>query len=293
VKKVWLSTTYYLDDAVQGLSPNAERAMTRAIAFCGNAENGGRMRLTAFSMLGLQRPNALVQELIAAHVLVVSDDPNYVEFRKWDEWQSDGNALVERQKKDAARQAKRRKALREAADTSRDMSRDVTGTEKRREDKDTTYVVSSSHVSTADERDDAAPAQLVIDVDQPTGKPVRFDGWKLVRDLVSAEHGQAARTALAMHAGAMLRSGTPEADVRSTIELWLTKPNLGPAVLPTLLSDVVRARSAPAGGKRSTTDERMAATQAAKSAERETGRRSVFDLAADELAAPARREVEA
>ncbi|MEC4836088.1 hypothetical protein R2362_15875 [Mycobacteroides chelonae] len=37
MKAVLLSSTYYLDEAVQQLSPNAERMLTRALAFCGNA----------------------------------------------------------------------------------------------------------------------------------------------------------------------------------------------------------------------------------------------------------------
>lgn len=299
MKKVWLSTTYYMDEAVQGLSPNAERAMTRAIAFCGNAENGGRMRVAAFSMLGLPRPNALVDELLAARLLVQSDDPSYVEFRKWDEWQQDGNALVERQKKDAARQARRRKKLKEEADASRELSRDVTGTEERREEKIPTKVGKSSHVSTAGGSDsrrapagrfedsitgpvfvESADPVLDIDVDSPRGPGVKPAAWSIVRDVVPIEHPQAVKTALAMEVGMLLKSGTPEADVRGALELWLSKSGLGPRTLPSLVSEVIRNRATPRPGaaRPSTTDARVQAVQAAKLAERDTGRRNIFAL---------------
>ncbi|AUM18271.1 hypothetical protein CSW53_18115 [Rhodococcus ruber] len=51
---------------------------------------------------------------------------------------------------------------------------------------------------------------------------------------------------LAMRAGELLKGGTPDTDVRAALELWLTKPNLGPGVLPSLVSEVIRNRSQPA-----------------------------------------------
>ncbi|OCH80186.1 hypothetical protein A9310_22450 [Gordonia sp. UCD-TK1] len=40
----------------------------------------------------------------------------------------------------------------------------------------------------------------------------------------------------------MLRAGTDETDVADALQLWLTKPNVGPGILPSLVSDVIKAR---------------------------------------------------
>lgn len=86
------------------------------------------------------------------------------------------------------------------------------------------------------------------DAEQPRGPAVDPSGWKLVRDAIPAEHPQAVRTDLAIRAGTLLKSGTPPADIRDALALWLTKPNLGPGVLPSLVSEVVRNRTQPAPG---------------------------------------------
>lgn len=83
------------------------------------------------------------------------------------------------------------------------------------------------------------------DSDPPRGPAVDANGWRIVRDAIPAEHPQAVRTDLAIRAGTLLKSGTPEPDVRAALALWLTKPNLGPGVLPSLVSEVVRSRAAP------------------------------------------------
>ncbi|WP_051179733.1 hypothetical protein [Nocardia concava] len=101
----------------------------------------------------------------------------------------------------------------------------------------------------------------------PRGPVVDVDGWKLVRDEIPDEHPHPVRTDLAIRAGALLKSGTPEADVRAALALWLTKPNVGPGVLPSLVSEVVKNRNRPAataapGG--STADQRVAQAQAVR-----------------------------
>ncbi|WP_433658070.1 hypothetical protein ACQPW1_39805 [Nocardia sp. CA-128927] len=97
----------------------------------------------------------------------------------------------------------------------------------------TTYLERQSHVSTAH------------DDETPRGPAVDGHGWKLVREAIPDEHPHATRTDLAIRAGALLKSGTPEADVREALTLWLGKPKLGPATLPSLVSEVVRNRSRP------------------------------------------------
>ncbi|MFC4373267.1 hypothetical protein ACFO5K_04055 [Nocardia halotolerans] len=82
------------------------------------------------------------------------------------------------------------------------------------------------------------------DLDQP-GPPAPIDGWKLVRDRIPEIHTQPVRTALAIEAATLLRAGTPALDIEAALDLWLTKPGRGPRVLPNLVSDVIRTRTAP------------------------------------------------
>lgn len=117
-----------------------------------------------------------------------------------------------------------------------------------------TYVESGSYVSERAESDET-----------PQRSQVGIDGWKLIRDLVSAEHPQAVRSGLAIEAATLVSAGTPEADIRDALSLWLAKPQLGPRALPSLVSEVIRNRSSPTIGRRpSTTDSGIAAIQARK-----------------------------
>jgi hypothetical protein len=170
-------------------------------------------------------------------------------FRNWAAWQSNGDDLLKRQKADRERQARKRAKERKE---SRDTSRDVTPPEQSRGEKNEKTVGKSSQVS------DARGCE--------TGPPVNAEAWKLIRAAVPAEHPQATRTALAIEAGTLLHAGTPAADVSAALELWLSKPNLGPRTLPTLVSEVIRTRDRPTinGHAVSTSDLRFAQAQALK-----------------------------
>ena len=124
-----------------------------------------------------------------------------------------------------------------------------------------THLEESSHVSNASASEEQ----------RPTGPAIDVDGWKLVRDIIPANHPQATKTALALEAATLLRSGTPENDITAALGLWLTKPNLGPRTLPSLVSEVIRSRDRPTtpafsrpGAAISTADQRVAQAQALK-----------------------------
>lgn len=95
-------------------------------------------------------------------------------------------------------------------------------------------------------------------------------GADLVRRIIPTDHPAAVRTALRIRASELIRSGTPSEDVEAALRLWLTKPQLGPNALASLVSEVVKARAAPVIGangstpRRSTTDQRVADVQALK-----------------------------
>ncbi|CAJ0557640.1 unnamed protein product, partial [Mesorhabditis spiculigera] len=79
----------------------------------------------------------------------------------------------------------------------------------------------------------------------PRGPAVPIDAWTIVRRIIPAEHSSATKTSLALEVSALLKQGTTETDVTAALEIWLGKPGLGPKVLPHLLSDVIRDRTAP------------------------------------------------
>ncbi|KJF21939.1 hypothetical protein C7T36_18335 [Rhodococcus sp. AD45-ID] len=75
------------------------------------------------------------------------------------------------------------------------------------------------------------------------GAVTNVDGWKLVREVIPGEHPQATKTALSIEAGTLIKTGTPIDDVKAALALWLSKPNLGPRTLPSLVSEVIRNRN--------------------------------------------------
>lgn len=78
--------------------------------------------------------------------------------------------------------------------------------------------------------------------DERSGPKVPIQGWKLVREHTPANLGQSSRSMLAIRVDEMIRSGTPESDVRACLDLWMTKPEAGPGLLPHLLAEVVKTR---------------------------------------------------
>lgn len=229
MERVWLATTYYMDPAVEALSPNAERLMTRAIAYCGNAENSGYITAKALKNLGIPAAKARTLELLSARILVETGCADLYQFRSWDYWQKEGNALLKRKKNDAARQARHREAARKQAQMSRDTSRDVTPLEKRREEENSKEFSRNTHVSNGREEE------------EPRSKPVPVEAWKLIREIIPTEHPQAVKTDLALRTNALLKQGIPEPTVRAALELWLTKPNVGPGILPSLVSEIIKS----------------------------------------------------
>ncbi|MCD2263275.1 hypothetical protein K3888_11255 [Dietzia aurantiaca] len=81
--------------------------------------------------------------------------------------------------------------------------------------------------------------------ERPTGRTVPADGWRLIRDHIPETHPQAVRTALAIQAGTLLKSGTPQPDITAALTLWLDKPHAGPGLLPSLVSEIVKTRNRP------------------------------------------------
>lgn len=250
MKAVWLSSTYYLDEAVQQLSPNAERMLTRAMAYCGNAETSGFVAENAINLLGLPRAKRLVQELVNAEILIPRPGGGW-DFRSWESWNSAGDALIARRKADRERQARLREEKRKSRDVSRDKSRDVTPPEESREEKNSSYVPLSATDSNGRGSVAATPAA------------------DLIREVVPSGHPPATLTALRIQASELLNTGADRADVKAAIQLWCDKPGvgIGRTILASLTSEVIKSRVAPSrpGGRVPASDAAFAAAQALKS----------------------------
>jgi hypothetical protein len=70
------------------------------------------------------------------------------------------------------------------------------------------------------------------------------DAYRLVDRAIGRNHPSAVRTALAIEVKGLLRDGIDPELITATLELWLTKPNCGPRVLPSLVSEVIKTREA-------------------------------------------------
>lgn len=227
MKAVLLSSTYYLDEAVQQLSPNAERMLTRALAFCGNVESSGYISELNITMLGLPNPKKLARELVDAEILIPRPNGGW-DFRTWEVWNSAGDALVARRKADRERQARLRQE-KKSRDASREVSRDVTHPNRTEQKRTTDYVESASPDSTERE---------------PRSAPVMPAANRLVGEHIPARHPASVKTELRLQASALLKDGQPEALVAEALQLWTTK-NLHPKTLPSLVSELINGRNQP------------------------------------------------
>lgn len=107
MRKVWLSTTYYLDEKIDSLSPSAEVMFIRGIALAGNIESDGRLTPNQVRTLARSKPERGQKELIEAGLWRQNDDKS-VQIVSWDEWQISAADVRKRRTKDNERQARHR-----------------------------------------------------------------------------------------------------------------------------------------------------------------------------------------
>ncbi|MGC5028175.1 hypothetical protein ACLQ3K_25800 [Tsukamurella sp. DT100] len=235
-ENVSLHTAYYTDPKFSTISANAERLFVRLLAWCGAHETGGSMPRQVLAMVGLSRSYGALNELITRGLVADNGDLGY-SFPSWSKWQSNVDELAKRRKNERERKALSRAKSRDNRDVSQSLGKGREGSSS------TDSPVVAEPVSNAS----ASPEP------HPGGPAVPVDGWRLVRAAIPDEHPQATRTALALEAGALLNAGTPAATVDAALRLWLTKPNLGPRTLPSLVSEVLKSRAAPAPGSTAAT----------------------------------------
>lgn len=241
--KVWLATDYYVDDKLDGCSAAVERMFTRLIAWCGRNDSQGKLPKKPWTFVGLPGGKSAVTELCRRGVLTELPDSTYV-FGGWTNWNSQADDLVKRRQAD--RERKRRQRDRDA-DVSRDKSRDVTPLEeKRREEKKSVHVTSSSHVSNASDPEAPPP-------DRPTGPTIKPDAARMVREIIPRNQPDAVKTGLRIKASEMLVAGTDPDIVRAALHEWMSRTDVGPGILPSLVSGLLKAQEPRAAPKRALT----------------------------------------
>lgn len=266
MKAVLLSSTYYLDEAVQQLSPNAERMLTRALAFCGNVESSGYISELNITMLGLPNPKKLVRELVDADILVLRATGGW-DFRSWQSWNSAGDALVARRKSDRDRQARLRE--KKSRDASRDshsgtdtenhgyssVEREKTGEKSgattpssdSSQNNETSHEQHESNSVSRDMSRDVTPPNRTEDKrttgyvesvgtdstarddepPAPTSAVSATPGAELVRRHIDPSHPGPTKTALRIQASELIRGGTEPEIVTAALQLWNAKPGIG------------------------------------------------------------------
>ena len=256
-----MSSRFYADLDDEGIPEKSQTFFCRALGYMAEKETGGYLSYVAAEKLGLRQWRARIRPLLNGGQMVDCgqllnnsmttrqqlDDNSMSEtrtipeqlrgrpgwwFPAWLKWQKPLEAQVRKRKADRERIAQKRSEGENVARQSRNVSRDVASAHNNTEQLPKGSKASNGH--NARERE------------APRGPSVGIDGWKIIRDTVPPEHPQATKTALALEASAMLTAGTPDTDVRAALELWLSKPNLGPRTLPSLVSEVIRSRDRPA-----------------------------------------------
>ena len=107
---VKLSVRYRADMALAGISPAAELAFIRGLAYCGLNSTGGLIPASELPNLG---PKRVADELVAGGFWDTM--PNGWAYRAWDKWQGDLEQVMERRRRDADRMRAYRRAKRLAA----------------------------------------------------------------------------------------------------------------------------------------------------------------------------------
>lgn len=242
MEKVWLASLYYVDPKLVGCSAATERMFTRLLAYCGNAENGGKMPAKVWTFVGLSNGKVAVLDLVSRGVLVALPDGGY-EFPAWRGWQESGDKLAERRRKDRERKRAKRNG---DGHVSAETSAEFRTTEERRGDKKTTSGQNAPHVSTATDTDEQ-PAE------RPTGPAIKPDAARMVREIIPRNQPDAVKSALRIKASEMLIAGTPPAIVEAALHEWMTRTDVGPGILPSLVSGLLKARDPRAAPKRALT----------------------------------------
>jgi len=221
-------------------TPDAIGLWTTAGSWCSQQLTDGFVPKHVLPILG--GTARLAQKLVSVGLWEEVDGGWH--FHDWDDYQPT-KAAVEAERLAARERMRSRRVRRSSAEVRANTDRTSASVRLPRPDPSRPVPKkNSTHLDLASSRN------VEIASNEQPGPQVGIDGWKPVRDLIPPEHPQAVRSGLAIEAATLLAAGTPEADVREALALWLSKPNLGPKTLPSLVSEVIRNRAGPIAGRK-------------------------------------------
>jgi hypothetical protein len=106
----------------------------------------------------------------------------------------------------------------------------------------------------------SAPAP--IDLDAAVALDAAITAGQIIKQQIGGRYPKSVRAKLGAQAAQLIIDGTPPDVIAEALQRWDTKPDVGPGILPWLVSDVIKSQNGHT--TRSTTDERVAQTQALK-----------------------------
>lgn len=123
MRKIFLSTTYYLDDKLAGCSAATERMFSRLLALAGQIEESGKLPPNCWTAVGLPRGKAQVDDLVERGIItpISGGKLGYV-WEAWGNWNEESNRIIDKKKSGAerARRYRENKKAREARVTRDD-----------------------------------------------------------------------------------------------------------------------------------------------------------------------------
>lgn len=167
-----------------------------------------------------------------------------VQFTRWPKWQRTRAEVKAYREADAERKRNSRKAKRGTATSD---NGELSGRTPNGRPPDVRPESSDPKTKTETETktEKNISAHLAEHATDSTGRGsiAATPGADLVREVIPREHPSAVQTALRIHAAAMINAGTEREIVKRALQLWLTKPNLGPNSLPSLVSEVIKTHA--------------------------------------------------
>lgn len=265
---------FYVDDAFADSKPvmRLDRALRneavglwlRCGAWSAKEETDGRVPLDVVKTFdGTPRLiRALHQQanLWAEEIPDSWQDSREILFGNWEKWQKTRAENMARRKREADKKSTYRasKKGRDYVPTSDDTEMstgdtpgDTTGDSENVSTKDTPgeslYPDPTRPISNYSPTEEHS---LNVGTERGHTDAVNPSASRLVATVIPDRFPAAVRTALRLQASQLMNGDGIDADiVADALRRWLTKPDAGPALLPSLAADVIRARAAPVNGK--------------------------------------------
>ncbi|WP_155951753.1 hypothetical protein [Rhodococcus aetherivorans] len=253
-----LSSKFYIDLDDQGVSEAAQTLLVRALAYMADNETSGYLSKTALKKFGLRSVSRRVDELIRNGIMTESCDGFGYDFPAWFKWNEPLERQVKKRKADRDRIRKKREKDENVARQSRGVSRDVASPQRHKHSS--TYVEESPHVSNA--RRPRGGREVAERLNATAHTPEAHAIARAYETRVGKVPGDTLAK-IAQAADGCLQSGYTPEQIAAGIDAWAASDMTSPTQIANF---VFKATNRPNGvrDRPSTTDQRIAATQALK-----------------------------